>query len=825
MSVLPIVNRVQSKEIVKVAIQKEGKIPQLIELNQKKPTSEIIEEICSNWDIKDCAKYCLEFSENSNSIFVHDKNRNEIINGTILSLQSSPARISEDVIKILKEYLCDQNVPTLSISSTNMTSTNTKGIYQGTLASKLGIMTNYYHIITNTNNNVNKNLSLAGLNNDNERYSTLNHQDVVDNLRKFLRLCSDQYFASIYINDYNGLYYLLMALNNVITNGYKSDKDRSFTNLSSFFLLNIKESLKTDLTMCLAMSINEFLQNGLLDWNPETQNLLIKISHFLNNRDILKNPLIIKPFLEIMEYFLINIPGSYDTISQEINMGAFIDLLQINDYRVQIGTLQLINVTLNKALEFKKHEFINELYENIIGDVINKAFIKIKINLNNEVSQQLCILQRFLLSKIETDINTNFDVLEQKHKELLASIKIHVNDYNEIDVVRANSLSNSEALININLINDNCEPMSEILYTLHQPYGYLAIKNMKYYSTNYNANLSKVIYENVLKNNSYGFPIFKTCVYITKILCETLKLGKFINNQEDDIPQYFLMFYTKPYSFCELFIIIFNLFHKTWKEMRASSMEDFNKVCIVIHEQLNRALACNPISFDLLKQKLNELSYSNLNSIWLQERYYKEELESQSPVIKELRDHLKPKIVKLVLENRFYYMESGTIFANYNNKNNRIKDKYTYIQLSSNHKTLLYYVCEENKLCEINLNLVQSVYLKDIASIDCGKDIQQFKDIKNKKALLSLVLIINLKNDLGYINLIAPDIQSLNKWMDGLSFLIGEEIMSHEFKNDLETLLSMEIKVHLLEIQNIVLQDTPPDIPKDPPHYNFISLL
>ena len=40
-------------------------------------------------------------------------------------------------------------------------------------------------------------------------------------------------------------------------------------------------------------------------------------------------------------------------------------------------------------------------------------------------------------------------------------------------------------------------------------------------------------------------------------------------------------------------------------------------------------------------------------------------------------------------------------------------------------------------------------------------------------------------------------------------------------KTDLEMLLSMEIKLRLLDTEGITIPEQPPQIPKDPPNFDF----
>lgn len=59
-------------------------------------------------------------------------------------------------------------------------------------------------------------------------------------------------------------------------------------------------------------------------------------------------------------------------------------------------------------------------------------------------------------------------------------------------------------------------------------------------------------------------------------------------------------------------------------------------------------------------------------------------------------------------------------------------------------------------------------------------------------------------------------------WTDGLNALLGKDMMSDLTQNDLDTLLSMEIKLRLLDLENIQIPDAPPPIPKEPSNYDFV---
>lgn len=59
-------------------------------------------------------------------------------------------------------------------------------------------------------------------------------------------------------------------------------------------------------------------------------------------------------------------------------------------------------------------------------------------------------------------------------------------------------------------------------------------------------------------------------------------------------------------------------------------------------------------------------------------------------------------------------------------------------------------------------------------------------------------------------------------WTDGLATLLNKEMPSKESHEEMETLLNMEMKLRLLDLENITIPETPPPIPAEPPNFNFV---
>lgn len=113
-----------TKDIVKIAVEKADYLPQLLEFNQKQPLAGIIQELCNGWNLSDPEQYALQFNESNNRNYITEKNRNEIKNGQVLLLQFSPSKTAQDILQKLNAGTLEektQAMEKLSVLSSDMT--------------------------------------------------------------------------------------------------------------------------------------------------------------------------------------------------------------------------------------------------------------------------------------------------------------------------------------------------------------------------------------------------------------------------------------------------------------------------------------------------------------------------------------------------------------------------------------------------------------------------------------------------------------------------------------------------------------------------------
>uniref|UniRef100_A0A8C3ET61 Engulfment and cell motility 1 n=1 Tax=Corvus moneduloides TaxID=1196302 RepID=A0A8C3ET61_CORMO len=153
----------------------------------------------------------------------------------------------------------------------------------------------------------------------------------------------------------------------------------------------------------------------------------------------------------------------------------------------------------------------------------------------------------------------------------------------------------------------------------------------------------------------------------------------------------------------------------------------------------------------------------------------------------ELKEKIQPEILELIKQQRLNRLVEGTCFRKLNSRRRQVP-------------------------------------VADIKAVVTGKDCPHMKEkgaLKQNKEVLELAFSI-LYDSSGQLNFIAPDKHEYCVWTDGLNALLGKDMLSDLTRNDLDTLLSMEIKLRLLDLENIQIPDAPPPIPKEPSNYDFV---
>lgn len=217
---------------------------------------------------------------------------------------------------------------------------------------------------------------------------------------------------------------------------------------------------------------------------------------------------------------------------------------------------------------------------------------------------------------------------------------------------------------------------------------------------------------------------------------------------------------------------------------------------------------------DEFTTQISRFSYQTITKLRQQERESREEVESTAPAIVNLKEKIMPEIMSLIKQQRLQYMTHGSKFQK---QVGRAK-KSCYLRLSPNYK-VLYYTEGDDKSNQIPSleEMKTKIQVNDIRQLLIGKDCPSAKGRKQ-----NFLFAIDVDADDPFtLDFIAPDDQSFNYFCDGFNALLSQPMESSSTKEELDILLSMRIKIQLLDTEGIDISKEPPPVPPEPDNYDF----
>uniref|UniRef100_A0A8C0JGF8 Engulfment and cell motility 2 n=1 Tax=Chelonoidis abingdonii TaxID=106734 RepID=A0A8C0JGF8_CHEAB len=638
-----------------------------------------------------------------------------------------------------------------------------------------------------------------------ERTQSHSMEARLDAMKELAKLSADVTFATEFIN-MEGITVLTRLVETA---------SQGTTKLQKVELLCYSEMLAFTLTAFL-----ELMDHGIVSWDMVSITFIKQIAGYVSQP--LVDVSILQRSLAILESMVLNSQTLYQKIAEEITVGQLISHLQLSNQEIQTYAIALINALFLKAPEDKRQvsALSSFSYCSLLPpSLILQHVIRGNRPIKTEMAHQLYVLQVLTFNLLEERMMTKMDPNDQAQRDIIFELRrIAFDAESDGNTVPGGGTEKRKAMYTKDYkmlgFTNHINPAMDFTQT---PPGMLALDNMLYLAKFHQDTYIRIVLENSSREDKHECPFGRSAIELTKMLCEILQVGELPNEGRND---YHPMFFTHDRAFEELFAICIQLLNKTWKEMRATA-EDFNKVMQVVREQITRALPSKPNSLDQFKSKLRSLSYSEILRLRQSERMSQDDF--QSPPIVELREKIQPEILELIKQQRLNRLCEGSSFRKIGNR--RRQERFWYCRLALNHKVLHYGDLEDNAQGEVTFeSLQEKIPVADIKAIVTGKDCPHMKEksaLKQNKEVLELAFSILYDPD-ETLNFIAPNKYEYCIWIDGLSALLGKDMSSELTKSDLDTLLSMEMKLRLLDLENIQIPEAPPPIPKEPSSYDFV---
>uniref|UniRef100_A0A669R505 Engulfment and cell motility 3 n=1 Tax=Phasianus colchicus TaxID=9054 RepID=A0A669R505_PHACC len=542
----------------------------------------------------------------------------------------------------------------------------------------------------------------------------------------------------------------------------------------------------------------ELMEHDFVSWETLSAAFIKKIVSYVNMNAM--DASVQQLSMSILENMVPSSRVLFELVKKEVTVDRLLTHLQVTNAQLQLKAMALLIALLLAATDAERQNIIHS--SEPLGD---------------EMAHYLYVLQSVSLNLHERRMRTSMDPYSQEQRELLQSLRQSAFESESdapagtFSTERRRSLCAKE-FRKLGFMN-NSNPAEDLR---RAPPGLLALDNMVYFSRHTPSAYSRFILENSSREDKHECPFARSSIQLTLILCEILHVGEPCS---ETAQAFYPMFFGQDHFFEELFCICIQLVNKTWKEMRATQ-EDFDKVLQVVREQITRTLSLKPTSLELFKTRVNALNYSEILKLRQTERLHQEETLAV-PVL-ELRERLKPELLELIRQQRLLRLCEGTLFRKISSR--RRQDKLWYCRLSPNHKVLHYGDVEEGVHSPPIESLPEKIPVADMKALLVGKECPHTKEKssgKQNKDVLELAFSIVYDVEEYCLNFVAPTRYEFCLWTDGLNVLLGKEMTSERTQTDLDVLLSMELKLRLLDLENISIPDNPPPVPKPPSNLNF----
>ncbi|XP_028904762.1 engulfment and cell motility protein 2 isoform X2 [Ornithorhynchus anatinus] len=614
-----------------------------------------------------------------------------------------------------------------------------------------------------------------------DRIQSSHTEPRLEAMKELAKLSADVTFATEFINMEG-----IAVLTRLVEGGAK-------------LLSHYSETLAFTLTAFL-----ELMDHGIISWDLVSVNFIKQITGHVSQP--LVDVSILQRSLAILESVVLNSQTLYHKVAQEVTVGQLTAHLQVSNQEIQTYSIALINALFLKAPEDQRQAMANAFAQKHLRSIILNHVIRGNCPIKTEMAHQLYVLQVLTFNLLEERMMTKMDPNDQAQRDVIFELRRIAFDADS-DPSAVSGTEKRRAMYT--------KDYKMLGFTT--PPGMLALDNMLYLAKVHQDTYIRIVLENSSREDKHECPFGRGAIELTKALCEILQVGELPNEGRND---YHPMFFTHDRAFEELFAVCIQLLNKTWKEMRATA-EDFNKVMQVVREQITRALPSRPNSLDQLKSRLRSLSYAEILRLRQAERLNQDDF--QSAAIVELREKIQPEILELIKQQRLNRLCEGGSFRKVGNR--RRQERFWYCRLALNHKVLHYGDLDDRPDGEVTFEALQDkIPVADIKAIVTGKDCPHMREksaLKQNKELLELAFSILYDPD-ETLNFIAPNKYEYCIWIDGLCALLGKEMCSELTKTDLDTLLSMEMKLRLLDLENIQIPEAPPPVPKEPTSYDFV---
>ena len=554
----------------------------------------------------------------------------------------------------------------------------------------------------------------------------------------------------------------------------------------------------------LLEAFQELMQHNVVSWEALTENFVKKLINFIDrsNQPEYFQASIVSMCLEILQSIIGNSPKFYKLVSGEISIAAVVPFLDKQDTNVKCSTLAFINAMISKADAKEKvirnvHQLGKAMRDSILSKFPSGAVPR-------DIAQELYIYQCHLMNQYESRMKQKFVAGDAHMEEDLHHLPARA--FQDEYVNKSKVVVSDEHWRQLGFLKWN-DPRQQFMET---PPGMLALDCMLHLAKHKHDTFAQFIFA----HTENQCPFADASIALTKVLCQIFRVGEPpIERAHEFIPV--VVIHDEPLK--EIFCVTIQLLFKTWREMRASVL-DLEKVMVVVTKQILTVLQFGTVlsSTDTLKLKLFEVTYKKIVEVEENNQLLDESVLKSKPV-QELSEAIRPEIIELVKQERLRHLVEGATFPKIGRRG---RDQLFCCRLSPNYKML-------------HFGDITGEQVPPLEALDKKIPVSEMKlevgaacphaDKKRAGGNQNIFSIFYDENE--HLDFVAPNETVFNIWVDGFSVLVNRKMTSKSAEEDIEMLLNMDLKIQLLDLDNILIPTHPPTIPPEPSNYDFFYKL
>lgn len=560
-------------------------------------------------------------------------------------------------------------------------------------------------------------------------------------------------------------------------------------------------------------AFQELMEHSIVSWDTVGENFVKKVVNFLDRSRQTDSfhPQFVSRSLAILESILLSGTAFHEIITREISPSTIIqqfitkqDVTKPESLDVIHYALALINAMISTA--DNRQKALKSVADAQLSQAINTSILQVRGEVDRDIAHQLSIYQSYILNQVEGRMRMPFKEGELQFEEALRLLpsRAFPDDYPSL---RSTGQVSEQHWKQLGFTHAN--PRAEFSTT---PPGVLALDCMVFLAKQRHEIFTRLLFAHT--DNPCPFAL--TSVALTRVLCQIFRIGE-QPSEIGYITEFIPALIPAEEPFKEVFCITIQLLFKTWREMRASLL-DLEKVMAVVTKQITTVLqsekSTSLTSFDLLRTKLYELSYKKITESEEKSHLLDEAVLKSKPV-EELRESILPEIQELVKQERLHHLIQGASFPKLGRRG---RDQYFYCKLAPNLKVI--HFGDSNGQSSPPLEALDKKIQVSEMKLEVGPNCPAAERVKKQTNFVFSLCYIG-SNGEDHLDFYAPTETVFHVWIDGLSVLLGKKMPSKAAEEDLETLLNMDLKLRLLDLENITIPSQPPTIPPEPSNYDF----